>query len=85
MSQQNAVEIQSAADRKNMIKFHDALKTVYGPNSSRTTQLLITDGSALNKEVTDLRIKCLFEEILASDYSKLAVVYRISRAWYALK
>ena len=42
-----AEEIQSFADRKSMKKFHDALKTVYGPKSSRATQLLSADGSIL--------------------------------------
>ena len=32
-----ADEIQSFADRKDMKKFFDALKTVYGPHSSGTT------------------------------------------------
>ena len=37
-------EIQSFADRKDMKKFFDALKTVYGPQSSGTTPLLSADG-----------------------------------------
>ena len=37
--------IQSFADRKDMKKFHDALKTIYGPKSSGATPLLIADGS----------------------------------------
>ena len=36
-------EIQSFGDRKNMKKFHDALKTLYGPKSSGTTPLLSAD------------------------------------------
>ena len=36
-------EIQSFADRKDMKKFHNALKTIYGPKSSGTTPLLIAD------------------------------------------
>ena len=45
-------EIQSFADRKDMKKFQDALKTIYGPKSSRATALLSADGSTLltNKE-----------------------------------
>ena len=35
-----ADEIQSFADRKDMKKFLDALKTVYGPQNSGTTPLL---------------------------------------------
>ena len=42
-----ADEIQSFADRKDMKKFFDALKTVYGPQSSRTTPLLSADGTSL--------------------------------------
>ena len=38
-------EIQSFADRKDMKKFFDALKTVYGPQSSGTTPLLSADGT----------------------------------------
>ena len=42
-----ADEIQSFADRKNMKMFFDALKTVYGPQSSGTTPLLSADGTSL--------------------------------------
>ena len=42
-----AEEIQSFADRKDMKKFHDALKTNYGPKSSGATPLLSADGSTL--------------------------------------
>ena len=42
-----ADEIQSFADRKDMKKFFDALKIVYGPQSSGTTPLLSTDGTSL--------------------------------------
>ena len=41
------VEIQSFADRKDMMKFHDALKTIYGPKSSGATTLRSADGSTL--------------------------------------
>ena len=40
-------EIQSFADRTDMTKFHDSLKTVYGPKSSGATTLLSADGSTL--------------------------------------
>ena len=40
------------ADRKNMKKFHDALKTIYGPKSSGATVLLSADVSTL---LTDKR------------------------------
>ena len=42
-----ADEIQSFADRKDMKKFFDALKTIYGPQSSATTPLLSADGTSL--------------------------------------
>ena len=42
-----AEEIQSFANRKDMNKFHDAQKTIYGPKSSGATQLLSADGSTL--------------------------------------
>ena len=42
-----AEEIQSFADRKDIKKFHDALKTIYGPKSSGATPLLSADGSTL--------------------------------------
>ena len=38
---------QSFADRKVMKKFHDALKTIYGPENSGATTLLSADGSTL--------------------------------------
>ena len=42
-----ADEIQSFADRKDLKKFFDALKTVYGLQSSGTTPLLSADGTSL--------------------------------------
>ena len=42
-----ADEIQSFADRKNMKKLFDALKTIYGPQSSGTTPLLNADETSL--------------------------------------
>ena len=42
-----AEEIQFFADRKDMKKFHDALKTIYGPISSGATPLISADGSTL--------------------------------------
>ena len=42
-----AEEIQSFADRKDIKKFHDAVKTIYDPNSSGATSLLSADGSTL--------------------------------------
>ena len=37
----------SFADRNDMKKFHDVLKTIYGPKSSGATTLLNADGSTL--------------------------------------
>ena len=42
-----ANEIQSFADRKDMKKFFGALKTIHGPQSSRTTTFLSADGTSL--------------------------------------
>ena len=47
LAEKKADEIQSFADRKDMKKFFDALKTVYGPQSSGTTPLLSADGTSL--------------------------------------
>ena len=46
---------QSFADRKDMKKFFDALKTVHGLQSSGTTLLLSADGTSLltDKEVLE--------------------------------
>ena len=40
-------EFQSFADRKDMNKFHDALKTIYVPKNSGATTLLSADGITL--------------------------------------
>ena len=45
--EKKADEIHSFADRKDMKKFFDALKTVYRPQSSGTTPLLSADGTSL--------------------------------------
>ena len=45
-------ENQSFADRMDMKKFHDALKSIYDLNSSGATTLLSADGSTL---LTDKR------------------------------
>ena len=47
LAEKKADEIQSFADRKDMKKFFDALKTVYGPQSSGTTPILSADGTSL--------------------------------------
>ena len=59
-----ADEIQSFADRKDM--FLDALKTVYGPQSSGTTPLLSADATSLltNKEAILKRWAEYFDGVL---------------------
>ena len=47
-------EIQSFADRKDMKKFRDALKTIYGPKSPVATTLLSADGSTLLTDIKDI-------------------------------
>ena len=61
-----ADEIQSFADKKDMKKFFDALKTVYGPQSSGTTPLLSADGTSLltDKEAILKRWAELFDGVL---------------------
>ena len=61
-----ADEIQSFADRKNMKKFFDALKTVYGPQSSGATPLLSADGTSLltDKEAILKRLAEHFDGVL---------------------
>ena len=44
---EKANEIQSLIDRKDIKKFFEALKRIYGPQSSRTTPLLSADGTSL--------------------------------------
>ena len=39
--------MKSSPDRKDMKKFFDALKTIYGHQTSRTTPLLNADGTSL--------------------------------------
>ena len=60
-----ADEIQSFADRKNM-KFYDALKKVYGPQSSGTTPLLSANGTSLltDKEAIMKRWAKHFDSVL---------------------
>ena len=61
-----ADEIQSFADKKDIKKFFDALKTVYGPQSSGTTPLLNADGTSLltNKEAILKRWAEHFDSVL---------------------
>ena len=61
-----ADEIQSFADRKDMKKFFDALKTVYGPQSSGTTPLLSADETSLltDKEAVLKRCAEHFDGVL---------------------
>ena len=60
-------EIQCFADRQDMKKFHDALKTVYGPIRSEATPLLSTNGSTL---LTD---KDAFLERWADHFNSLLI------------
>ena len=53
-----ADEIQSFADRKDMKKFFDAPKTVYGPHSSGTTLLLSADGTNLLTDKEAILKRC---------------------------
>ena len=48
-----AEEIRSLLDRTDMKKFHDALKTIYGPKSSGATALLSADGNTLITDKED--------------------------------
>ena len=61
-----AEEIQSFTDKKGMKKFHEALKTVYGPKSSGTTSLFSADGSTLltDKDVILKRWAEHFDSVL---------------------
>ena len=59
-------EIQSFEDRKDMKKSFNALKTVYGPQSSGTTPLLSADGTSLltDKEAILKRWAEHFDDVL---------------------
>ena len=61
-----ADEIQSFADRKDMMKFFDALKTIYGPQSSETTPLLSANETSLltDKEAILKRWAVHFDGVL---------------------
>ena len=61
-----ADEIQSFADKKDMNKFFDALKTVYGPQSSGTTPILNVCGTSLltDKEAVLKRWAEHFDSVL---------------------
>ena len=51
-------EIQSFADRKDIKKFHDALKTIHGPKSSGASTLLSEDGSTLLTDKEAIMRRC---------------------------
>ena len=53
-----AEEIQSFADREDMKKCHDALKTIYGPQSSGAIPLLSADGSTLLTDKDAILERC---------------------------
>ena len=59
-------ESQSFADRTDMKKFHDALKTIYRPKSSGATTLLSADGSTVltDKEAILIRWAEHFNSVL---------------------
>ena len=59
-----AEEIQSFADRKDMKKFHDALKTIYGPKSSGATPLLSCLPGRLESinQPTNNNVVCFFNQ-----------------------
>ena len=61
-----ADEIQSFADRKDMKKFFDALKTIYGPQDSGNTPLLSADGTSLltDKEAIFKKWAEYFDDVL---------------------
>ena len=67
--QKKADETQSFADRKDMKKFFDAPKIVYGPQSSGTTPLLNADGtSPLTDNVVLKRWAKQFDGVLNLDH-----------------
>ena len=47
LSKKKQKKIQTFADRKDMKKSHDALKTVYGPRNNGANPVLSADGSTL--------------------------------------
>ena len=47
---QKAEEIQKYADQKDMKRFYDAIKTVYGPQPASSSPLLSADGQRLLTE-----------------------------------
>ena len=63
-------QIKSFADRKDIKKFFDALKTVYGPQSSGTTPLLSADGTSLltDKKAILKRWTAHFDSVLISHH-----------------
>ena len=50
-------EIQSFADRKDIKKLYDALKTIYDPKSSGATTMLSADGSTLFEDKEAILIR----------------------------
>ena len=72
-----AEEIQSFADRKDMKKFHDALKTIYGPKSSGATPLLSADGMA--EKLTEL-FQCMWgKEDIPQDFKDASTIHLYKR------
>ena len=52
--QQKAEEIQNYADKKDMKRFYDAIKTVYGPQPASSSPLLSSDGQRLLTEKSQI-------------------------------
>ena len=84
-------DIQSFAGRKVMKKFFDALKTVYGPQSSETTHLLSADGKRLSwKDGLSTLIVFLIGHhlsmmTLSTDYHKWNVICCLTSSQPSLK
>ena len=78
-----ADEIQSFVDRKDMKKFFDALKTVYGPQSSETTPLLSTDGTSLltDKEAILKRWAEHFDSVLIDHHLSMMTISTDYHRW----
>ena len=77
-----ADEIQSFADRKDMKKSFDALKTVYGPQSSGTTPILSADQTSIltgkKAILSTLKVSLIGHHIstmtLSTDYHRWNVI-----------
>ena len=70
-----ADKIQSFEDRKDMKKFFDVIKTIYGPQSSGTTPRLSADGTSLliDKEAI-LKLELVFVKHYATNCLTLTLL-----------